>query len=52
MNYSYQGITEIVSDMRLILENCYRYNGSDHWISKLAQKLENILDQKLALLNR
>lgn len=51
-NYLYKSITEIISDMRLILENCYRYNGSDHWVSKLAQKLENILDQKLALLNR
>ncbi|XP_046858978.1 uncharacterized protein LOC124452466 isoform X2 [Xenia sp. Carnegie-2017] len=50
--YDYQSITAIVSDMRLILENCYRYNGSGHWISKLAHKLEKIIDQKLALLNR
>ena len=48
----YESITAIVSDMRLILENCYRYNGSTHWVSKLAHKLEKILDQKLALLNR
>ncbi|XP_028414754.1 uncharacterized protein LOC114537843 [Dendronephthya gigantea] len=51
-SYDYQSITAVISDMRLILENCYRYNGSTHWISKLAHKLEKILDQKLALLNR
>ncbi|CAB3996699.1 Homeotic female sterile [Paramuricea clavata] len=51
-SYVYESITAVISDVRLILENCYRYNGSAHWISKLAHKLEKILDQKLALLNR
>ena len=51
-SYSYESITAVISDMRLILENCYRYNGSAHWVSKLAHKLEKVLDQKLALLNR
>ncbi|KAL9979823.1 hypothetical protein ACROYT_G017540 [Oculina patagonica] len=51
-NYEYNSITEVVADIRLILENCYRYNGSDHWVSKLGHKMEKILEQKLALLNR
>ncbi|KAK3702967.1 hypothetical protein QZH41_012407, partial [Actinostola sp. cb2023] len=48
----YTSITEVIADIRLILENCYRYNGPNHWVSKLGQKLEKILEQKLALLNR
>jgi len=51
-NYEYNSITEVVGDMRLILENCYRYNGANHWVSKLGHKMEKILEQKLALLNR
>ena len=51
-NYEYNSITEVVADIRLILENCYRYNGSNHWVSKLGHKVEKILEQKLALLNR
>ena len=48
----YSSITEVVADLRLILENCYRYNGHDHWVSKQGQKVEKILEQKLALLSR
>lgn len=51
-NYEYNSITEVIADMRLILENCYRYNGANHWVSKLGHKMEKILEQKLALLNR
>ncbi|XP_060572711.1 uncharacterized protein LOC132730744 [Ruditapes philippinarum] len=48
----YTTITEFVSDFRLMLENCYRFNGPDHYISKRAQKMETMLEQKLALLPR
>lgn len=48
----YETITEFVTDFRLMLENCYRYHGVDHWISKQAQKLEIMLEQKLTLLSR
>lgn len=48
----YRGITEFVSDFRLMLETCYRLHGVDHWISKQGQKLEMLLEQKLALLSR
>lgn len=48
----YENITEFVADFRLMLENCYRHHGVDHWISKQAQKLEIMLEQKLTLLSR
>ncbi|KAL4225137.1 hypothetical protein ACF0H5_015830 [Mactra antiquata] len=50
--HQYTTITEFVSDFRLMLENCYRFNGPDHYISKRAQKMETMLEQKLALLPR
>ncbi|XP_036444405.1 uncharacterized protein KIAA2026-like isoform X2 [Colossoma macropomum] len=52
VNREYESITEFVADFRLMLENCYRFHGVDHWISKQAQKLEIILEQKLTLLSR
>uniref|UniRef100_A0A8B9GI48 KIAA2026 n=1 Tax=Amazona collaria TaxID=241587 RepID=A0A8B9GI48_9PSIT len=48
----YAGIADFVGDFRLMLETCYRLNGVDHWLSKQAQKLEMMLEQKLALLSR
>ncbi|XP_010891140.2 uncharacterized protein KIAA2026 isoform X2 [Esox lucius] len=49
---AYETITDFVADFRLMLENCYRHHGVDHWISKQAQKLEIMLEQKLTLLSR
>ncbi|XP_071436023.1 uncharacterized bromodomain-containing protein 10 [Pithys albifrons albifrons] len=48
----YRGIADFVCDFRLMLESCYRLHGVDHWLSKQAQKLEMMLEQKLALLSR
>ncbi|XP_035247314.1 uncharacterized protein KIAA2026 [Anguilla anguilla] len=52
INKEYETITEFVADFRRMLENCYRIHGVDHWISKQAQKLEIMLEQKLTLLSR
>lgn len=52
INQEYESITQFVTDFRLMLENCYRYHGVDHWISKQAQKIEIMLEQKLTLLSR
>ncbi|XP_043090282.1 uncharacterized protein KIAA2026-like isoform X2 [Puntigrus tetrazona] len=52
VNREYESITAFVADFRLMLENCYRFHGVDHWISRQAQKLETILEQKLTLLSR
>lgn len=49
-NNQYGGITDFVADFRLMLENCYRFHGVDHWLSRQAQKLEMMLEQKLTLL--
>ncbi|XP_069737338.1 uncharacterized bromodomain-containing protein 10 isoform X2 [Phaenicophaeus curvirostris] len=51
-NGEYTGISDFVGDFRLMLETCYRLHGVDHWLSKQAQKLEMMLEQKLALLSR
>lgn len=48
----YRGIADFVADFRLMLETCYRLHGVDHWLSKQAQKMEMMLEQKLALLSR
>lgn len=48
----YGGITEFVADFRSMLETCYRLHGVDHWVSRQGQKLEMMLEQKLALLSR
>ncbi|XP_038053395.1 uncharacterized protein LOC119725873 [Patiria miniata] len=52
VNKEYQSITEFAVDIRQMLENCYRYNGIKHQISKYAQTLECVFEQKLALLSR
>lgn len=48
----YASITDFVADFRAMLEACYRRHGVDHWVSKQGQKLEMMLEQKLALLSR
>ncbi|KAI7796255.1 hypothetical protein IRJ41_020464, partial [Triplophysa rosa] len=52
LNGEYESITAFVADFRLMLENCYRCHALHHWMSKQAQKLEVILEQKLTLLSR
>merc|ERR1712071_4553 len=46
----YGSIGEFVADMRLMFENCYRYNGPNHPVTKKALRFEQNLEQKLTLL--
>lgn len=46
----YAQLSDFVADMRLVLENCYRYNGPNHPVTKKALRLEQSMEQKLALL--
>ncbi|XP_041466639.1 uncharacterized protein LOC121417123 [Lytechinus variegatus] len=48
----YTSITEFVADVRQILENCYRYNGLKHSVSRQAQMMECHFEQKLSQLSR
>ncbi|BHF78608.1 hypothetical protein SprV_0602172100 [Sparganum proliferum] len=47
----YPGIREFVCDFRLILVNCFRYNGVTSRMGRFAEKLELLFEQKLQLLS-
>ncbi|XP_076812637.1 uncharacterized protein LOC143459383 isoform X2 [Clavelina lepadiformis] len=51
-NGSYLSFADFAEEFRLMVENCYRYNTTDHPISKKAKRLEMLFEGKLALLNR
>ncbi|KAG7177152.1 hypothetical protein Hamer_G000396, partial [Homarus americanus] len=46
----YQTITEVIGDLRIMLENAYRYYGPVNAISKKGLRLEHMMEQKIALL--
>ncbi|CAG0880466.1 unnamed protein product [Cyprideis torosa] len=46
--FRYKSITEVVRDLRLMLENCYRYNGPQASVSLKAQKLDEKLEDLLS----
>ena len=48
---SYFSTPEIVGDIRLILENCYRFNGPTSWVSRMACKVRMALVMKFPLRN-
>ncbi|KAJ1311623.1 hypothetical protein OPQ81_010100 [Rhizoctonia solani] len=43
----YRTTDDFVADVRQIFENCYLFNGPEHFISAQARKLEDILDKQL-----
>lgn len=43
----YHSAAEFVEDMNLIWENCYRYNGETHDISKCAKELQTSFSEML-----
>ena len=50
MDSEYTNITQLVADIRLMLENAYRFYGPLHSFTKKGLRLEHVLEQKLALL--
>ncbi|XP_068200989.1 uncharacterized bromodomain-containing protein 10-like isoform X2 [Palaemon carinicauda] len=46
----YTTITELIGDIRTMLENAYRYYGPSHSISKKGLRLEHMMEQKITLL--
>ena len=41
----YDSPTAVFSDVRLMLRNCYRYNGPQHSVTRRALRLEHIMEQ-------
>ncbi|VDO08608.1 unnamed protein product [Rodentolepis nana] len=46
----YPGIREFVCDFRLMIANCFRFNGVNTKLGRMAEKLETLFEQKLQLL--
>lgn len=44
---SYANVDMFVSDVRLIFQNCYTFNGVEHAVSQLAKRLEEIFEKQL-----
>ena len=49
---SYASLTDFVRDVRSMLECHIRYNGPEHSVSRYCEKLETIMQQRIALLPR
>ena len=43
----YRGADHFVEDMRLVWNNCYKYNGDQHIVSNCAKELENGFEEYL-----
>ncbi|CAG0889296.1 unnamed protein product [Darwinula stevensoni] len=46
----YETLADIIKDLRLMFENCYRYNGSGHSVSKKALRLEEEMEKFISVL--
>jgi bromodomain-containing factor 1 len=42
----YATADEFYADVKLVFKNCYKYNGMDSPVAKLAQQLERVFDKK------
>jgi len=42
----YTTADEFYADVKLVFKNCYKYNGMDSPVAKLAQQLERVFDKK------
>ncbi|XP_075228840.1 uncharacterized protein LOC142328739 isoform X2 [Lycorma delicatula] len=46
----YSKVTELIGDIRRVLENCYRYWGAGDPLSKKALRVEEYLEKKISML--
>lgn len=46
----YQSVTDVIGDLRTMLENAYRYYGPANATTKKGLRLEHMMEQKIALL--
>ena len=44
----YANASQFVEDMRLVWNNCYKYNGEQHIVSKCAKELQNSFEECLS----
>ncbi|KAF8624755.1 hypothetical protein AX15_005653 [Amanita polypyramis BW_CC] len=45
-NPRYYSADEFISDVRLIFQNCYTFNGPDHAISLMGKRVEEVFDKQ------
>ena len=45
LQQEYDSPTAVFADLRLMLRNCYRYNGPQHSVTRRALRLEHIMEQ-------
>ncbi|KAF7339854.1 Bromodomain-containing protein [Mycena venus] len=46
-NPRYSSADEFITDVRMIVKNCLLFNGADHPISAMAQRLEEVFDKQI-----
>ncbi len=46
-NPRYHSADEFISDVRLIFQNCFTFNGPDHAISLMSKRIEEVFDKQI-----
>lgn len=49
-NNFYQTSKECIDDFKTMFNNCYKYNKSEHDVFEMAQQLEKVFNEKVALM--
>ena len=45
----YKDASQFVGDMKLVWDNCYKYNGVQHIVSKSANEVENYFSEQVKI---
>ncbi len=46
-NPRYSDVEEFIADVRLVFQNCYKFNGADHAISAMGRRVEEVFDRQI-----